>query len=98
MENKDDTYTQYEPESTGCDIVGNIILIFCIVIAVVYIVVFGQVETIRYSQYSGTIKESNWSFFQILMGISIAISGAIWRYLFQKIGSILRHLEELKSK
>lgn len=85
-------------ESDGCSMVGNIILIFSIVVGVIYIIAFGKVETIRYSAYVGEIKESSWSLVQILIGISIAIGGLVWWYIFQKIGSILRHLEELKSK
>ncbi|MFC2997602.1 hypothetical protein ACFODO_20620 [Acinetobacter sichuanensis] len=97
MSNNNESTTQGMSESDSCNLVANIILILCIVLSVVYIVSFGKVETIRYSEYAGEIATSSWSFAQILMGISIAIGGAIWWYLFQKIGSVLRHLEELKA-
>lgn len=83
-------------ESDNCQFIGNIILMFSIVLTIVYIVAFGKVETARYSEYAGMIKESSWSFAQIIMGFSISIGGLIWWYLFQKIGSILKYLEKNK--
>ena len=81
-------------ESDNCHLVANLILIFSIILTIIYIVAFGKIETERYSEYAGMIKESSWSFAQIIMGLSITVGGLVWWYLFQKIGSILRHLEK----
>lgn len=85
-------------ESENCKFVGHIVLGFCIVVGVVYIFVFGKVDTIRYSEYAGEIKHSAWSVAQIMVGISIGLSGLFWWYIIQKIGSILGHLESMKQK
>ena len=84
-------------ESDSCGMVGNIILIISIVVGVIYIFVFGKVETVRYSEYAGVLKDTVWSFAQIVMGVAIALNGLLWWYIFQKIGSILRHLEKLNK-
>lgn len=84
-------------ESDNCGMVGNIILIFSIVVGVIYIFAFGKVETVRYSEYAGVLKYTAWSFAQIVMGVAIALNGLLWWYIFQKIGSILRHLEKLNK-
>lgn len=84
-------------ESDSCGMVGNIILICSIVLGVIYIFAFGRIETSHYSEYAGVVKDTAWSFSQIIIGISIGLSGLVWWYIFQKIGSILRHLEKLNK-
>lgn len=84
-------------ESENCKFIGHLVLVFSIAVGMLYIFAFGRVETIRYSEYAGEIKESAWSIAQIIMGLAIGLSGLFWWYIIQKIGSILTHLESMKQ-
>lgn len=96
-ENQQSETTGMDRESENCKFIGNLVLIFAIAVGIFYIFAFGKIETTRYSEYVGVIKESSWSIVQIVMGLSISLSGLFWWYIIQKIGSILGHLESMKK-
>ncbi|EPF71614.1 hypothetical protein [Acinetobacter rudis] len=86
-----------DSESENCKFIGHLVLAFSIAVGILYIFAFGKVETVRYSEYAGMIKESSWSIVQIGMGVSVGLSGLFWWYIIQKIGSILGYLESIKK-
>lgn len=85
--------TEATKESEICNFVGLAIMAIGLVTGLILILVFGRIEVV--STYR---VEKIWSTPIIITGVGAILNGLILGYLFQKIGSILSHLENIKSK
>lgn len=87
--------TQFKAlESDNVDYVGNLIIWFSVISAVICVFSLGKVTSVR-SDFLGMTHTSNeWSVPLIFGWVCAGLSGVLFGYLFKKIASILRWLEK----
>ena len=84
-------------ESDNVDAIGWLIMFISIVSSFICAVSFGQVSA-SYTSLGMEFTDKRWSIPIIMSCVSAGLSGVLLGYLFMKVASVLRHLEDVKNQ
>ena len=82
-------------EGDYTSMIGQALIWLSLASAVICVFAFGRVEIPSVSEYSS--PEKVWNASTVIACITVGLNGAFFGFLLSKVGSVLKHLEKLRS-